>query len=226
MTDCRLRLETLRHRAMAQQDVLASLGETFAQEAEHLHRYDQAQRLDALKERMAREVSNIQSMETAASYGFTKATLISGLAKFGIGSLIAVVRHSREHPLSVGARWAQGDFERTAPFGTVLVAVGPGGVPDDVNVIALSREARKLERTESEVVAALKARGHYVMTPESFFTALDELREKVLKGNLALPVAASSFLRKNRRPTIRPAPTEIKLVEERITESPGQDGRH
>ena len=136
------------------------------------------------------------------------------------------MRHSREHPLSVGARLAQGDFERTAPCGTVLVAVGPGGVPDDVKVVALSQQARELEKTESEVVAALKASGYHTMTPESFFTALDELKEKVLTGNLVLPVAVSNFLQKNRAQMIRPTVTKIGLVRGRATESPGQDVSH
>ena len=226
VTDCRLRLEVLRHRVTAQEDTLASLEETFAQEAEHLHRYDQAQRLDALEERIAREVNDIRRMETAAAYAFEKWTLSSGLAKLALGSLVAAVRHSREHPLSVGARLAQGDFERTAPFGTVLVAVRPGGVPDDVKVVALSQQARELERTESEVVAALKARGYHTMTPESFFTALNELRRKVLNGDLALPVAVSSFLQEDRAQMIRPTVTKIGLVRGRATESPGQDGSH
>ena len=196
MTAPHQHVEALRSQAAEQIDALTSLKDVLAQEAEHLRRYDQARRLDALKEKIAHEVSDIQRMETAASRGFAKAKLISGLATFAIGSLVAAARRSREHPLAVGARWAQGDFERTAPFGTVVVAVGPGGVPDDVNVVALSRQARELDKTESKLVAALQARGDRLMTPESFVITLDELKEKVLKGNLALPVVASSLLKK------------------------------
>ena len=193
MTGYRWRVEALRRQTRAQADALAALKDVFAREAEHLHRYDQARHLDALREKIAREVSDIKRMEAAAAYGFTKATLIGGVAKFAIGSLVAAARGSREHPLSVGARWAQSNFEKTAPFGAVVVAVGPGGVPDDVNVVALSRQARELERAQSDVVAALEARGYRVMTLEGFFVALDQLKEKVLKGTSALPVAASSL---------------------------------
>ena len=195
MTGCRLRIEVLRRQTRAQADALAALKEVFAQEAEHLCRHDQAHRIDALREKVAQEVSDIQRMETAASYGFTKGTLISGRVKFAVGSLVAGVRGSREHPLSVGARLAQSDFESTAPFGAVVVAVGPGGVPDDVSVIPLSRRAREQGKSESTVMALLNARGYRLVTPETFSTILNELNEKVLKGTLALPVAASSLER-------------------------------
>jgi hypothetical protein len=145
----------------------APLSKAFAQEAEHLRRYDQAQQLDALGEKVAREVSYIQGMETATSYGFTKETLITGLVKFALGSLAADAAHSCEHPLSAGARLAGDDFTRTAPFGEVRVAVGPGGVPDDVNVVALSRQARELGRAESEIAARFEAHGYRLVTPPS-----------------------------------------------------------
>lgn len=193
MTGCRLRVEALRHQARVQADALAALKEAFAQETEHLHCHDQARRLDALREKVAQEVSDIERMEAAASRGFTKGKLIGGLVTFTLGSLIAATLHSREHPLSIGARLAHGDFTRTAPFGAVVVAVGPDGVPDDVNVVCLSRRARELKKSESEVVAALKASDYRVMTPESFSIALSQLKEKVLKGILALPVAAVSL---------------------------------
>ena len=191
MAGCQSRVEALRRRARAQVDVLLPLNELFAHEAEHLRRHDQARSLDALRRKIAQEVSNIQRTETAASYGFNQAALITGLVKFGIGSLEAVARRSREHPLSAGARLAESDFTRTAPFGEVRVAVGARGIPDDVNVVPLSRWAREQGRSESDVTALLEARGYILVTAEAFFTILNELKEKVLKGTLALPMAAS-----------------------------------
>jgi hypothetical protein len=71
--------------------------------------------------------------------------------------------------------------------------VGPGGVPDDVNVVALSRQARELGIAESEVAARLEGRGYRLFIPETFTRILNGLKEKVLKGTLALPVAPSSL---------------------------------
>ncbi len=193
MTGCRFRVETLCRQARAQVDVLLPLNEFFAQEAEHLRRHDQARSLDALGRKIAQEVSDIQRTETAASYGFNQAALITGLVKFTLGSLAAAAANTPERPLSVGMRLAGGDFARTAPFGEVRVAVGARGIPDDVEVAPLSRWAREQGRRESEVVALLKARGYRVMKPERFFITLNELKGKVLKGTLALPVTSSSL---------------------------------
>lgn len=193
MAGCQSRVEALRQRAGAQVDVLLPLNELFAREVEHLRRHDQARSLDALGRKIAQEVSDIQRTETSASYGFNQAALITGLVKFGIGGLEALASRSHKHPLSAGARLAEGDFTRTAPFGEVRVAVGVRGIPDDVNVVPLSRWAREQGRSESEVVALLKARGYRVMKPEGFFITLNELKGKVLKGTLVLPVADSAL---------------------------------
>ena len=195
MTACRHRLEELRCRARAQVNALGVLEKAFAQEAEHLCRHDQAQHLDDLGARVAQEVAGMQAMEAAASYSFTKETLISGLTKFAVGTLLAATRGTQEHPLSIGAKLAADDFARTEPFGTVLVALGPASAPDEVSVISLSRFARELGRSESEIRARIEGRGYRLMTPVSFFRALDRLKEHVLKG-VPLPVANDSLLLK------------------------------
>jgi len=187
------RVGSLRRQARAQASVLSPLSKVFAREAERLRRHDQARQLDALGKKVTQGVSDIQRMETVASYGFTKATLITGLVKFTFGSLAAAAAHTPEHPLSAGARLAGDDFARTAPFGEVRVAVGSGGVPDDVKVISLSQLAREQDENESEVVAALEARGYRLVMPEAFSTILDNMKDKVLKGTLALPVTSSSL---------------------------------
>lgn len=191
MIACRQWVEALCHRARAEVDALAALKEIFAQETQHLRRLDQVGRLDALKEKVVQEVHGIQMRETDESLGFNLGNLISGLVNFAVGSLVAAVRHSREHPLSIGARFALSDFEKIPPFGVVVVAIGPGGIPDDVTVVALSRQARELDTSESEIVAAIEARGYRLITREALLNALDKLREEVFTGVLSLPVTLS-----------------------------------
>jgi len=135
---------------------LKSMAEVFAQEAVRLFRHDQLVCLHSLKARVLHEVDKVQSMETAASYAFTKATLLTGTAKLALGGLVAVVAHSRK-VLSVGAHLAHSDLSKNQPFGTVLVAIGPGGLPDDIILIPLSRLSRESGKTEPGVEAALKA---------------------------------------------------------------------
>lgn len=192
---CQRLVEALRQQAVNQADALETLNKVFIQEAEHLCRHDQARRLDDLGARVAQEVEKMRFRETAASAAFTDEKIFRGLTKFAFGAIAAAALGSREHPISAGARLAKGVFKRKEPYGTVLVAVGPGGVPYDVKVIPLSQEARERDKSESEIKAAMEAEGYHLMTPESFRYALGNLKEKILKGILALPVAASSLQR-------------------------------
>lgn len=196
VTPCRQRLQALRCLIAKQSDALAALAEVFAQEAEHLRRHDQARCLRDLRSEVIREVDHIQRAEADAAYMFDKVMFISGLAKFAFGALGATMAGSSEAPLSVGTRLARGDFERTQPYSTVLVAVGPGGVPDGVHVVPVSRSARESDRSEAEIEAELRHQGHFLMTPQTFSKLVDELEVKVLKGILALPVASAGLIPK------------------------------
>ena len=189
----RQEIEGLRCQVKALEEAVRALDNAFAQEAERLRRQDQARCLDDLRARVAQEVTEIQRAESAASYSFTKGTLISGLMKFAIGGAMATMLHSKEHPLLVGAKLAGDDFSRTKAFGTVVVAVGPKGIPDDVLTGSLSRIARETGRTESEVRAAFEGRGYRIMMPRDFLRSLGELREKVLGGTARLPFTEARF---------------------------------
>jgi len=196
MTACRLWVEALSFWARAQTDALESLEKALAQEADYLRRHDQARCLDALQARVEKEVEDIRRMEIAESLIFHKTTFISGVIIGALGSLGAALLGAQEHPLSVGAELAARDFARTKPFKTVMVAVGPGGVPDEVIVFSLSRCTRERNRTESGIAAAIESRGYSLMTPEHFSRFLEKIKEQVLEGNLTLPVA-------NARPSLK-----------------------
>ena len=188
MSSCRQQLEALRSQVKEQTDALSALETAFLQEAEYLRRYDQARLLRALHDRVTQGVRHVRRMEESASYSFNWAMTITGSAKLALWSLIAAKRHSKEHPLTIGLEHAKSDFSRTAPFGTVVVAVGPKGIPDDVKVISLSHCARERSRPESEIVAAIEDRGYQLIEPKSFLRTLEELKEQVLKGSVTFPV--------------------------------------
>jgi len=196
MTPCRELVEELRSLVRLQEGALHYLEKAFSEEAELLRRHDQASCLDALEARVAQEAAHIRRMETAASLGYSTATLFGGLAAFALGSLAAAALHTEEHPLSVGAKLAAQSLTRTETFGTVVVAVGPKGVPAEVSVVSLSQYARELDMSESQVIAIVKERGYRLMTPEEFLSALDELKKRVLKEVLTLPAASARLLLK------------------------------
>ena len=189
MTHYQLHIQELHSRIKRQASDMIMLGEYFTHEAEYQYRYDQARSIDDLKKRVVQEIKEIESMETASAIGFTKATLIASGAKLAIGILWAVARRSEEHPLSAGMRLAQNSLESTAPFGTIVIVVGSGGLPNDIKVIPLSQWAREQDKEESEVVASLRS-SYDVMSLESFFGTLEELKRKVLEGTVTLPALA------------------------------------
>ena len=194
-----LHIQEMRRQIKRQADALPILGDRFAGEAQCQYRQDQARSLDDLKKRVEQEVKNVERMEAASSIGSMKGAVIFGLANFAIGSICAAAIHSDEHPLSVGLQFAANSLERTAPFGNIVIAVGPRGVPDDVEVIPLSKIARQQDKEESEVTATLES-SYHVMSVESFSDALEELKGKVLEGRLTLPVSASYWNHQSKQP--------------------------
>ncbi len=195
---CKRQLETLIDRATAQTMAIEALADVFAQEAVGLLKRDQARRLYRVKGEVITQVAHVQSIEEATRCGFSEGRFINGILKLVAGSLGAAMSRSREHPLLRGARIAAREFERIPPFGTVVVAVGPGGVPDDIVVVPVSRLARESSRPESAIIAELKSRGHLVLTPREFSNMLDDLVHMVLEGTAALP-ATSDKLEKIRQ---------------------------
>jgi len=185
-------IKALYRQARQQAAALEPLGDIFAQEAKQLFRYDQAVCLRRLKTRVMHEVSNTLEQETTASNAFTKTALVMGAAEFALGGLVAAMFRSRR-VFSVGTHLAQSELSKTKPFGTVLVAVGHGGLPNDVEVVSLSRLARESGRLESDIEAALQTSGYLLMTPQTFSNVLDELKCKVLNGSLSLPVAGEQL---------------------------------
>jgi len=180
-------LRALRRGVQAQQASLESLERTYQSESVRLSRLDQARRLDELRAQIERDIATIEREESIASHAFNKVHLISGLAMLGIGGLHAAVRpKAGAFPLWKGL--AENTFNRTQPFGTILVCIGPGGIPDDVVAIPLSRSARNVGATESVARAHVERQGHTLMTPHQFLIHLDQLKGRVLAGDLTLPV--------------------------------------
>ena len=143
-------------------------------------------------------------MENIASSASTKATLFTGLAGLAFGTILGAALHTEEHPLLVGARLANNEFKRTEPFGTIAVAVGDAGVPDDVQVVSLSKYAREQRLSESTVRSELEARGYRLMTPDSFFKFLDQVKDNVLKGVSSIRTVKPRLILKPADPTTPP----------------------
>jgi hypothetical protein len=138
------------------------------------------------------EVENIKRIESAAPSGANTQALLGGAAALTIGSIFSAAR-GRKDALNIGVRMAGSVLSRKVPFGIVLIAVGKGGLPDDLKIIPLSRLARESNRSESEVETSLKYGGYLLMTPDAFSKVLDKVECGILDGSVSLPIDINEF---------------------------------
>jgi len=130
---------------------------------------------------------HIKRIESAAQLGSTKGTLLEGGVTFTLSSLYSAAI-GRKDALNNGARMAKSVLNREVPFGTVLIAVGKSGLPDDLEIVPVSRLARESNRSELEVETSLKYRGSLLITPDKFAKVLDKVECKILDGSVSLPI--------------------------------------
>jgi len=134
------------------------------------------------------KVEDIERTESAAQYRATIKTLrIDAPAAFTLNSLLAYAIGIKDAP-QFGLKSMLSTLAREKPFGTVLIAVGKRGLPEDLKIIPLSLWARDSNRKESEVEDSLKSDGYLLMTPEQFAELLDKVESGILDGSYSLPV--------------------------------------
>jgi hypothetical protein len=186
-------LKDLRQRAKELALGVESLAAQFEKEDTHLKQRDDVARLRALCSAVLQGMEWAKSMERAASYGHTEARMVSSLFQVGAG-LIMMMSEDRmmqaiSHELLAGPRG------REPNYGSVLVRIGPEGLPEDVEVISISSLARESKLGESEVINRLLESGNLLFGEESFSHLIDRLTGEILKGKLSLPVSAERLSR-------------------------------
>ena len=180
-------LKNLRHQAGILAEAAVSLSKSFEAEADRLTREDGAQRLMSIHAAVAEELQRARWLEGSASYGYNKAKLAFSLT----GSIVKIIaaattenqraRDFVNHVFDTGAH-------KTRPYGTVMVCVGPKGLPDDVRVVSISELARESNRPESETIQELRKRGYLLFNQEAFSRLIDKLVIDVREGRLHLPI--------------------------------------
>lgn len=174
------------------------LQQALAGESERLCQRDQADMLRAMAVRVAQKVERYRRLESAAAASFNKGSLVGGVAMFVVGALGATMAGRGEFAVSFGARMAADTWKDKKSFGRVLVTIGAGGIPDDVDVVNVSRETRDTGKSETAIEDELKAGGHLPMTPESFSLKMESLERDVREGIVTLPIAARDLMLKPR----------------------------
>jgi len=187
-------IEVMRSELGQQVIAVKWLAVAFAESDIQLIRHDQVACLRILKSRILREVENIKRIESAAQSRATKRALFGGApAAFTFGSLLADAIGLRNAP-QFGVKLMLSTLSRKSPFGTVLIAIGKEGLPEDLKVIPLSLWARESNKSELEVEASLKRDGYLLVTPEQFAELLDRVEQAVLDGSVSLPIVIDEII--------------------------------
>jgi len=181
-------LEELRRQASELTSAVDSLAILFEEEATLLSRRKQVARLKELHSSILQEVERARQMEMAASTGHGLASLVGLLLRLG-GGLITMTSKN-ETMQAISLQLLTGPSVREPPYGTVLVCVGLGGLPENVDVVSISSLARESKRDEREVMDWLLAHGYLLFTGDAFSRLIERLAGQILRGEVSLPVSA------------------------------------
>lgn len=180
-------LENLQRRAGELASGVESLAALFEQEATRLKRSDQVARLNTLRSSILQKVERARDDEMAASIGYNKARAISFLFRLGAG-LVTMMSGNRTMR-AISRELLAGSNDREPHYGTILVRIGPGGVPEDVDVVCISRLARETNWEEFGVMNELQKHGCLLFGEKAFSLLIDTLSDEIFKGQLNLPLS-------------------------------------
>ncbi len=164
-----------------------SLPTIFEQEAILLRRKEEVARLAAVRSVVVERLRRATDLEAVAEMGHNMADGVGSVVRLVTGLVTMAspdtVIQAISHELLAGPSPTE------TPFGTVLVCVGQGGVPDGVDIVNISEMARQSERDERAVMSELMAQGNLLCGGEAFFQLIDMLSGCILQGELSLPVS-------------------------------------
>jgi hypothetical protein len=136
------------------------------------------------------QVRELKHRETSASLGHSKANL----ALFPIRLALTAIFSKNNLPSAITDYLLREPDDRHRPFGTVMVCVGPKGLPDDAKAVSISRSARDSNRLEPEIVKGLRENGYLLFSEETFSYLIDRLTTDVRQGKLWLPISREKLV--------------------------------
>ena len=180
-------LEVLRVQACALANAAEALAALLDQEANWLKRGDQVGRLYQLRCDIAKDLEMARQKEDRAMSRETAVTAVDYVA--GLATRLIAKASDTNWLQVMSDHLLAAPTYRKQTFGTVLVAIGPKGLPDDVWVVSISCRARESQRPESEISKELSSGGKLLVSERSFSLLIDSLSKQILNGELSLPVS-------------------------------------
>ena len=169
-----------------------SLSNMFAEEAVRLSWREEASRLRALYLTIRQQLDWEKRSEDVASYGHTKNNLMFSLGGLAVRTVRMLSKNKRLQAISDELLNNLGGEQY--PFGRVLICVGPKGMPDDVQVVSISRLARESKREEFKVIDELQRHGCLLFNEKVFSFLIDKLACDVQEGKMHLPVSREKLM--------------------------------
>ena len=183
-------LEDLRSKTKALVEGASSLNRLFQKEATSLKREDGASTLRAVYRTIVEQLQDLKRIEISASLGHSQANLVL----FPVGLAFTAIFSKNNRQSAVMDYLRRGPEDRYRPFGTVMVCVGPKGLPDDVKAVSISQSARDSNRPEPEIGKRLQENGYLLFTEEAFSLLIERLVDSVRVGKLHLPVSSDKLM--------------------------------
>jgi len=178
-------LEDLRSEGKARIEGASGLTKLLHKEAASLKREDGASTLRAAYRTIVEELQDLKRIEISASLGHSQANLVL----FPVGLALTAIFSKNNRQSAVLDYLRRGPEGRHWPFGTVMVRVGPNGLPQDAKAVSISQLARDSNRPEPEIVNRLQEDGYLVFSEEAFSSLTDKLVADVRQGKLCLPIS-------------------------------------
>lgn len=169
-----------------------SLASLLEEEAIGLKRRDEVARLQVLRAAIMSHIESARCDENSSSYNYSVVGLFRSLA--GVGTKLAATTSDGDRLWNISQKLFDPPANGEPRFNTVLVRIGLGGVPQDVHVVSVSRQARKSRQKEFRVIEELQKKQNLLLTEENFFELLDRLADKIIEGKLSLPIGLQSIL--------------------------------
>ena len=192
LASVRASLEKLRQETQVLIEAAMPLRRSFAAEAERLRREDVVGRLMVFRSTILQELRWASISEDDARRAHTARSWGSSLV--GLGAEAVALATTKNTELSKCTGYLVDEYARPeCSFGTVMVCVGPKGLPDGVEVVPMSEIARELGRSESEVIPALRKAGLLLFSQEAFSSLVSKLTIGIREGSLNLPISRAQI---------------------------------
>jgi hypothetical protein len=179
-------LENSQSQAKKLTETELALNALFAGEETRLKWEDEASSLKALYRTIVEQLDRMKYSESSACYGDTKANLAFSVTGLAAKIIAATTKNQGAWNVVNNIFDTEGHKK---PFGTVMVCVGPKGLPDDATVISISQSARESNRSEPEIMNKLQRDGYLLFSKEVFSLLIDGLIGNVREGKLHLPIS-------------------------------------